>query len=82
MKILEPVTVTESELSELMSLSTTFLQRDRRGKRLLPFYKLGGAVRYDLGRVRQALLSMELGGGLQKKTRASIASGLAGSAGT
>ncbi len=29
---------------------------------LLPFYKLGDAVRYDLERVRQALRGMEEGG--------------------
>jgi hypothetical protein len=43
-------------------MSVHWVRKDRRTKRLLPFYKLGEAVRYDLERVRQALRATEEGG--------------------
>jgi hypothetical protein len=43
-------------------MSVHWVRKDRRGKRLLPSYKLGDAVRYDPERVRQALRGMEEGG--------------------
>jgi len=73
---LEPVAVDEVELARLIGMSVDFLQKDRVTKRLIPFYKIGKAVRYDISRVRMALEQMELGGGLQKKSRANIKSGL------
>jgi hypothetical protein len=43
-------------------MSVHWVRKDRRTKRLLPFFKLGGSVRYDLERVRQSLRCMEEGG--------------------
>jgi len=43
-------------------MSVHWVRKDRRTKRILPFYKLGDAVRYDLERVRQALMGTEEGG--------------------
>ena len=54
--------ITEYQVAACIGMSVHWVRKDRRGKRLLPFYKLGDAVRYDLERVRQALRGMEDGG--------------------
>lgn len=56
------IAITEYQLAQCIGMSVHWLRKDRRGKRLLPFYKLGDAVRYDLERVRQALRATEEGG--------------------
>lgn len=38
------------------------VRKDRTGKRRIPFFKIGGSVRYDLDRVREALQQYEQGG--------------------
>lgn len=47
-----------------LGVSLSFLERDRRTAKTLPFIKLPGArsVRYDLERVREALRVHEQGG--------------------
>ena len=56
------IAVNEADAAKALGVSVHWLRRDRRTKRLLPFYKLGGAVRYDMGRVREALARIEEGG--------------------
>ena len=73
---LEPIAVDEIELARLIGMSVDFLRKDRVTRRLLPYYKIGKTVRYDVTRVRQALILMEEGGGLRKKTRTSMRAGL------
>lgn len=73
----EPIAVDDIELAKMLGMSVDFLRKDRVTKQLLPYYKIGKAVRYDVTRVRQALVLMEEGGGLRKKTRASLKAGLA-----
>jgi hypothetical protein len=43
-------------------MSVHWVRKDRRGKRLLPFFMLGSSVRYDLERVRQSFRGREEGG--------------------
>ncbi|KWW37658.1 hypothetical protein [Cupriavidus metallidurans] len=54
--------VTETEAAKAIGMSVYFLQRDRIGKRLIPFYRIGNQVRYNLDRVREALDALEEGG--------------------
>jgi hypothetical protein len=61
-----PIAISESEAAQALGVSVHFLRKDRQTKRLLPFYKLGGAVRYNLERVREALAAVEEGGTLLK----------------
>ena len=56
--------LTESELAADLALSLSWLRKDRRTKRLLPYFKIGGSVRYNRDRVLQALARMEEGGAL------------------
>lgn len=56
------IAVDETALAVAIGMSVAFLRKDRRTKRLLPFYRLGGAIRYDLTRVRESLAALEEGG--------------------
>ena len=62
------IAVSETELAAALGISVPFLRKDRRTKRLIPFYKLGDRVLYNLERVREALDSLEEGG-IHKKPR-------------
>lgn len=55
--------IDEDACARAIGMSASWLAKDRRGKRLIPFYRVGGAVRYDPARVREALAAQEHGGG-------------------
>ncbi len=59
----EPIAVDETACAAAIGMSVAWLRKDRRGARLVPFYRLGGSVRYNLARVREALGAVEEGGG-------------------
>jgi len=52
----------EHDLAESIGMSVEFLRKDRAGKRLIPFYRLGSAIRYNPQRVTEALALLEVGG--------------------
>ena len=52
----------EHEIAQAVGLSVYTLRKDRAGDRRIPFYKIGGSVRYSLDRVRDALAELEVGG--------------------
>jgi len=54
--------ITEFDLAESIGMSVEFLRKDRSGKRLIPFYRIGSAIRYNPARVTEALVSLEVGG--------------------
>lgn len=56
------IAVDEKELTQHLPLSLSFLRKDRRGRRLIPFYKVGDRCLYNLERVREALAKLEEGG--------------------
>jgi hypothetical protein len=60
------IAVDERACARAISMSVAWLRKDRGGKRLLPFYRVGGRVRYDLSRVRTALAAVEEGGPLHR----------------
>ena len=47
--------VDEKTLAACLGMSVAWLRKDRSGARILPFYRLGSAVRYNIDRVREAL---------------------------
>lgn len=59
--------VNEHEAAEATGFSVHFLRKDRVGDRLIPFFKIGRSVRYDLTRVWEALASYEQGGPKPRK---------------
>jgi hypothetical protein len=56
--------VNEFACAEAIGMSVYFLRKDRnrRGKKLIPFTKIGGAVRYDMACVHDVLKAMQHGG--------------------
>ena len=58
----ERIVIDERELAVALGMSVHFLRKDRCGPRLIPFYRIGGSIRYDMTRVREALIGLELGG--------------------
>jgi hypothetical protein len=65
----ERIGVTEFVVAEELGISVHTLRKDRVKARRLPFYKIGGAVRYNLERVREALAQLEVGGPKPRPTR-------------
>jgi hypothetical protein len=63
------IAVDEKQCAEAIRMSVHFLRKDRMGKRIIPFYRIGDCIRYDLGRVREALIAAEEGG-VKPKARA------------
>jgi len=54
--------VNERVCASALSTSVGWLRKDRLGAKVLPFYRIGKLVRYDLERCRAALLAIEEGG--------------------
>lgn len=61
-----PIAVSEAQLAKAIGMSVHYLRKDRTDKRLIPFYRIGGSIRYNLDRVRQALAACEEGGAQPK----------------
>ncbi len=61
-KPLPATPVNEFACAEAIGMSVYFLRKDRIGKQLIPFTKIGGAVRYDMDAVHAALRAMQQGG--------------------
>lgn len=55
--------VDEHGCAAILGVSVGWLRADRLGRRIVPYYKLGGLVRYNMRRVEQALAAVEFGGG-------------------
>lgn len=61
--------VGEHEVAAALGLSVHTLRKDRTAARRIPFYKIGGSVRYNLDRVRETLTALEVGGIQPRKAR-------------
>lgn len=57
-----PLVVDEYVAAAALGLSVHTLRKDRQHDRRIPFVKIGGAIRYNLDRVRAALDAFECGG--------------------
>jgi hypothetical protein len=58
----EKIFVNEEAAAAALSVSCSFLQKDRRTKRTIPFVKIGDRVVYDIARVREVLHARMEGG--------------------
>ncbi len=56
------IAVDEHTLAAAIGMSVHFVRKDRRGKKIIPFIRIGGSIRYDIERVRKALAALEVGG--------------------
>jgi hypothetical protein len=78
-KSVEVIGVNEFVIADSIDMSVEFVRKDRSGKRLIPFYRIGTSIRYNPNRVIQALATLEEGGHAPKsKTKASTNSLSAG----
>lgn len=57
-----PLIVDERKIAEIVGMSLPWVRKDRRGARLLPFFRLGSAVRYDVPTVLKAMRARSEGG--------------------
>jgi len=57
-----PEFVDDSTAAPALGVSVSWLRKDRLGRRLIPFVRIGGSVRYHLPTVRDALLANAEGG--------------------
>jgi hypothetical protein len=61
-KTVEQIAVDERHCAQALGVSVSWLRKDRCDKRIVPYYKLGNRVVYNLDRVRDALKAVECGG--------------------
>ena len=52
----------KAQIAKAIGMSPHWVDKDRRTKRLIPFYRIGGSIRYNLQRVEEALAKLEEGG--------------------
>ena len=52
----------EREVAAAIGVSVHWVRKDRLTARKLPFYRIGNRCVYDLDRVREALVALEVGG--------------------
>lgn len=64
------IAVGEFDLAAAIGMSVDFLRKDRSGKRIIPFFRIGKAIRYNPQRVNEALASLEEGGHKPPKPKA------------
>jgi hypothetical protein len=58
----QPLFIDDVALAPQIGLSTSFLRKDRRTARVIPFVRAGGRILYSLEQVRAALLARQVGG--------------------
>jgi hypothetical protein len=56
------IAVDEHAVAAALSVSVWWVRKDRIKARLIPFYRIGGHIRYDIARVHEALAAMQEGG--------------------
>lgn len=54
--------VDDKQIAELIGMSVHWVRKDRKTKRILPFFRIGDSVRYDVETVRKVFLSRMEGG--------------------
>jgi len=54
------ITVDEFEAARALGVSVDFLRKDRRSRNLIPYYRIGRRVLYNLDRIKEILPTFEL----------------------
>lgn len=52
----------DKEVAKALGMSLAWVRKDRITKRILPFYRIGDCIRYDVDTVRKVMLSRMEGG--------------------
>lgn len=56
------IALTDKEVAVALGMSLAWVRKDRLTNRVLPYYRLGSAVRYDVDVVRKMLMKSMEGG--------------------
>lgn len=56
------IALTDKEVAVALGMSLAWVRKDRLTKRVLPFYRIGDCVRYDVDVVRKTLMRSMEGG--------------------
>ena len=59
---IKTIAIGEFALADAIGMSVDFLRKDRSGKRIIPFFRIGKSIRYNPQRVNEALQAIEQGG--------------------
>jgi len=61
--------ITDREMAPMLGVSVGFLQKDRRGAKIIPFIKIGDRCLYDPAEAVAALKSRTVGGNESRRRR-------------
>ena len=61
--------VADKEIAKVIGMSLAWVRKDRATKRILPFFRIGESVRYDVATVRNVMLSRMEGGNVNNGKR-------------
>jgi hypothetical protein len=64
-----PLFITDTELAPMLGVSVSFLQRDRREAKRIPFIRLGDRCLYDPGEALAAVKALTVGGARSRRGR-------------
>lgn len=62
------IALNENEMASAIGVSVYWLQKDRQSRRIVPFYRIGGNIRYNPARVAEVLANLEEGGADKPRT--------------
>lgn len=65
------IAVDEHAIAKALHVSVGWVRKDRYGRRILPFYRLGGHIRYNPDHCVAAIAAVEEGGDQAPKPRIS-----------
>lgn len=68
----KPLFITDAELAPMLGVSVSFLQRDRREAKRIPFIKLGDRCLYDPQEALAAVRALTVGGANGQRGRGRI----------
>ena len=54
--------VNDKQIAAVVGMSVAWVRKDRSTKRLIPFFRIGDCIRYDVSTVRAAFMSRMEGG--------------------
>ena len=71
-RVYSVLAVADKEIAALIGMSVAWVRKDRATRRILPFLRIGHAVRYDVAAVRSVLLTRMEGGSIDGSARPAL----------
>ncbi len=67
-----PLVVDENAMAKMLSLSVHYLRKDRQTHRRIPFFRIGGRIRYSTDTVMRELAKLKEGGTVSAPKRGAV----------